>query len=155
MYAQRRHQSKCLSGFQCLTATIIDIKGKEQLKNLAKYYVVDTGIGNMLMGYSDNDLGHVLETVVYLELIRRGYRVFIGKWNDLEVDFIAVRQDERRYYQVALTLMDEKLKQRELAPLKAIPDNYEKTILSMDKTYITDCDGIRLENIIDFLLQRK
>ena len=130
-----------------------DIKGKEQLKNLAKYYVVDTGIRNMLMGYSDSDFGHVLETVVYLELIRRGYQVFIGKWYELEVDFIAVKQDEKKYYQVCLTLMDEKVKERELAPLKAIPDNYEKTILSMDKTYITDYEGIKFENIIDFLTE--
>ena len=130
-----------------------DIKGKEQLKNLAKYYVVDTGIRNMLMGYSDSDFGHVLETIVYLELIRRGYQVFIGKWYELEVDFIAVKQDEKKYYQVCLTLMDEKVKERELAPLKAIPDNYEKTILSMDKTYITDYEGIKFENIIDFLIE--
>lgn len=130
-----------------------DIKGKEQLKNLAKYYVVDTGIRNMLMGYSDSDFGHVLETIVYLELIRRGYQVFIGKWYELEVDFIAVKQDEKKYYQVCLTLMDEKVKERELAPLKAIPDNYEKTILSMDKTYITDYEGIKFKNIIDFLAE--
>ena len=130
-----------------------DIKGKEQLKNLAKYYVVDTGIRNMLMGYSDSDFGHVLETIVYLELIRRGYQVFIGKWYELEVDFIAVKQDEKKYYQVCLTLMDEKVKERELTPLKAIPDNYEKTILSMDKTYITDYEGIKFENIIDFLTE--
>ena len=130
-----------------------DIKGKEQLKNLAKYYVVDTGIRNMLLGYSDGDFGHVLETVVYLELLRRGYQVFIGKWYESEVDFIAVKQDEKKYYQVCLSLMDEKVKERELAPLKAIPDNYEKVILSMDKTYITDYEGIRFENIIDFLLK--
>lgn len=130
-----------------------DIKGKEQLKNLAKYYVVDTGIRNMLMGYSDSDFGHVLETVVYLELLRRGYQVFIGKWYDLEVDFIAVKQDEKKYYQVALSLLDEKVKQREIAPFKAIPDNYEKTVLSMDKTYITDYEGIKFKNIIDFLTE--
>lgn len=130
-----------------------DIKGKEQLKNLAKYYVVDTGIRNMLMGYSDSDFGHVLETIVYLELIRRGYQVFIGKWYELEVDFIAVKQDEKKYYQVCLSLMDEKVKERELAPLKAIPDNYEKTILSMDKSYITDHEGIKFQNIIDFLTE--
>lgn len=130
-----------------------DIKGKEQLKNLAKYYVVDTGIRNMLMGYSDSDFGHVLETVVYLELLRRGYQVFIGKWYDLEVDFIAVKQDVKKYYQVALSLLDEKVKQREIAPFKAIPDNYEKTILSMDKTYITDYEGIKFKNIINFLME--
>lgn len=130
-----------------------DIKGKEQLRNLTKYYVVDTGIRNMLMGYSDNDFGHILETVVYLELLRRGYQIFTGKWYELEVDFIAVKQDEKKYYQVNLSLMDEKVKERELAPLKAIPDNYEKIILSMDKTYITDYEGIRFENIIDFLIK--
>lgn len=131
-----------------------DIKGKEQLKNLAKYYVVDTGIRNMLMGYSDSDFGHVLETIVYFELIRRGYQVFIGKWYESEVDFIAVKQDGKKYYQVCLTLMDEKVKERALAPLKSISDNYEKTVLSMDKTYITDYEGIKFENIIDFLTER-
>ena len=129
-----------------------DIKGKEQLKTLAKFYVIDTGIRNALMGYSGGDIGHVLETVVYFELLRRGYQVFIGKWYDSEVDFLAVRQDTRKYYQVTLSLMDESVKKRELAPLIAMSDNYEKTILSMDKTYITDYEGIRFQNIIDFLL---
>jgi predicted AAA+ superfamily ATPase len=129
-----------------------DIKGKKQLKTLAKFYVTDTGIRNALAGYSDGDIGHVLETVVYFELLRRGYQVFIGKWYESEVDFLAVRQDTRKYYQVTLSMMDESVKTRELAPLLAIRDNYEKTILSMDKTYITDHEGIRFENIIDFLL---
>ncbi|MBQ2733562.1 MAG: ATP-binding protein [Clostridia bacterium] len=129
-----------------------DIKGKEQLKNLAKYYVVDTGIRNMLLGYSDTDLGHVLETVVYLELLRRGYQIFIGKWQNAEVDFVAIKQDEKQYYQVTLSLLDPAVKERELAPLKAIPDNYEKTVLSLDRTYITDNNGIRFTNIIDFLM---
>ena len=120
-----------------------DIKGKEQLKNLAKYYVVDTGIRNMLMGYSDSDFGHVLETIVYLELIRRGYQVFIGKWYELEVDFIAIKQNEKKYYQVCLTLMDEKVKERELAPLKAIPDNYEKTTKESPNPLVA-CKSIKL-----------
>ncbi len=129
-----------------------DIKGKEQLKTLSKFYVTDTGIRNALMGYSDSDIGHVLETVVYFELLRRGYQVFIGKWYDSEVDFLAIRQDNRKYYQVTLSMMDESVKSRELSPLLDIRDNYEKTILSMDKSYITDHDGVRYENIIDFLL---
>ncbi|MDR0904678.1 MAG: ATP-binding protein [Oscillospiraceae bacterium] len=129
-----------------------DIKGKEQLKTLAKYYVADTGIRNALTGYSDNDIGHVLETVVYFELLRRGYQVFIGKWYDKEVDFLAVRQDTKKYYQVTLSLMDESVKNRELAPFEGIHDNYEKVILSMDKSYVTDHEGIRFQNIIDFLL---
>jgi len=129
-----------------------DIKGKEQLRTLSKFYVADTGIRNALMGYSGNDMGHVLETVVYFELLRRGYQVFIGKWYEKEVDFLAIRQDTRKYYQVTQSMMDERVKAREVAPLVAINDNYEKTILSMDKTYITDCEGVRFENIIDFLL---
>ncbi|MCL2010997.1 MAG: ATPase, partial [Synergistaceae bacterium] len=123
-----------------------------QLKTLSKFYVTDTGIRNMLMGYSDGDMGHVLETVVYFELLRRGYQVFIGKWYDNEVDFLAIRQDTRKYYQVTLSLMDESVKKREIAPLAAIGDNYEKIILSMDRTYITDHEGILFLNIIDFLL---
>ena len=133
-------------------ANRFDIKGKEQLKTLSKFYVTDTGIRNMLMGYSDSDIGHVLETVVYFELLRRGYQVFIGKWYDSEVDFLAIRQDTRKYYQVTLSMMSENVKTRELAPLTAIHDNYEKYILSMDKSYITDHEGIRFQNIIDFLL---
>ncbi|MDR0248064.1 MAG: ATP-binding protein [Oscillospiraceae bacterium] len=129
-----------------------DIKGKEQLKTLAKYYVADTGIRNALAGYSDGDIGHVLESVVYFELLRRGYRVFVGKWFDSEVDFLAIRQDTRKYYQVTLSMADESVRKRELAPLAAIKDNYEKTVLSMDKTYITDHEGILFRNIIDFLL---
>ncbi len=129
-----------------------DIRGKERLKTLSKFYVTDTGIRNALIGYADSDIGHVLETVVYFELLRRGYQVFIGKWYDSEVDFLAIRQDIRKYYQVTLSMMDESVKARELAPLLAIGDNYEKTLLSMDKTYITDHEGIRFQNIIDFLL---
>lgn len=130
-----------------------DIKGKEMLKTLSKYYVIDTGIRNMLIGYSDSDIGHILETVVYFELLRRGYQVFIGKWYDAEVDFIAIRQDEKKYYQVTYSMMDASVKERELAPLIAIKDNYEKTILSMDKTFITDHNGIKFKNIIDFLME--
>jgi predicted AAA+ superfamily ATPase len=129
-----------------------DIKGKEQLKTLSKYYVSDTGIRNALAGYSDGDIGHVLESVVYFELLRRGYQVFVGKWYDSEVDFLAIRQDTRKYYQVTLSMRDENVKTRELASLAAIPDNYEKTVLSMDKTYITNHEGISFQNIIDFLL---
>ena len=130
-----------------------DIKGKEQLKTFSKYYVSDTGIRNAMLGYADSDIGHVLETIVYFELLRRGYRVYIGKWYDKEVDFFAIRQDTKKYYQVTLSMMDEGVKARELSSLKAIPDNYEKTILSMDKNYVSDNEGIRFKNIIEFLLE--
>ena len=130
-----------------------DIKGKEQLKTFSKYYVADTGIRNAILGYADSDIGHVLETVVYFELLRRGYQVYIGKWYNNEVDFFAIRQDTKKYYQVTFSLMDESVKTRELVSLKAISDNYEKIVLSMDKNYISDHEGINFKNIIDFLLE--
>ena len=129
-----------------------DIKSKKSLKTLSKYYVVDTGVRNMLMGYSDSDVGHIIETIVYFELIRRGYQVFVGKWYDAEVDFLAVKQDEKKYFQVTYSLLDERVKERELGPLKAIKDSYEKSIISMDKSFITDYQGIKFISIIDFLL---
>ncbi|MDR1668551.1 MAG: ATP-binding protein, partial [Oscillospiraceae bacterium] len=92
-----------------------DIKGKEQLKTLSKFYVTDSGIRNALMGYTGGDIGHMLETVVYFELLRRGYSVFIGKWYDTEVDFLAVRQDTKKYYQVTTSMLSENVLKRELA----------------------------------------
>lgn len=130
-----------------------DIRGREILKTLSKYYVVDTGFRNVLLGHSDRDFGHVLETITYFELLRRGFQVFVGKWYDKEVDFIAIRQEERRYYQVTVSVLDETVRERELAPLKAISDNYEKIVLSMDKSWFSDHEGIRFVNVIDFLLE--
>jgi predicted AAA+ superfamily ATPase len=123
--------------------TRFDIRGKEILRTMYKYYVVDTGMRNMLLGYTDHDLGHVLETVVYFELLRRGYQVFVGRGYDKEVDFLAVRQDEKKYFRVTLSLPNKEVRARELAPLLVIQDNYEKMVLSMDKSYITDHEDIR------------
>ena len=109
--------------------------------------------GSALGAGSANDIGHVLETVVYFELLRRGYQVFVGKWYTAEVDFFAVRQGTKKYYQVTLSMVNEAVRERELASLSAIHDNYEKIVLSLDKSYITDCDGIKFQNIIDFLLE--
>jgi predicted AAA+ superfamily ATPase len=130
-----------------------DIKGKELLKTLSKYYVVDSGIRNMLLGYSGADIGAVVETVVYFELLRRGFQVFTGKYYNQEVDFLAVKQDKKIYYQVCLTMLEETVRERELRPLAAIKDNHEKIVLSMDKTYVTDYEGIKQQSIIDFLLE--
>jgi predicted AAA+ superfamily ATPase len=141
------------NAFIIYKANRYDIKGKEILKSLAKYYVTDTGIRNMLLGYTDTDYGHILENVIYLELLRRGYQVFIGKWFEAEIDFIAVKQDKKIYYQVSYTIMDDSVKRREMEPLLAIDDNYEKIILSMDKTFITDHKGIKFINVLDFLLE--
>jgi predicted AAA+ superfamily ATPase len=130
-----------------------DIKGKELLKTLAKYYVVDTGLRNMLLGYGDADLGHLIETLVYFELKRRGFQVFTGKHYEREIDFFAVRQDRRVYYQVTLSMLDEGVRERELAPLRLVKDSYDKIVISMDRTFVTDYAGIRLVNILDFLME--
>lgn len=129
-----------------------DIKGKELLKTLGKYYIVDLGIRNMLLGYRDVDRGHILENVVYLELLRRGYRVYIGKVGKKEVDFVAERPEEKIYVQVAESLAGEATRKRELAPLYDIRDNYEKLVLSMDKSFVSSVDGIKIMNIIDYLI---
>jgi len=130
-----------------------DLKGKLFLKTLEKYYIVDMGIKNQLTGLRNTDYGHVLENIVYLELKRRGYEVTIGKIATLEVDFIATKTDDKRYYQVSATILDETTRERELKPLLAIPDNYPKVILTMDQIVFSDYSGIKVQNIIEFLLE--
>lgn len=130
-----------------------DLKGKLFLKTLEKYYIVDPGIRNKLTGLRNTDYGHVLENIVYLELLRRGYEVAIGKIGSLEVDFVATKTNEKIYYQVSATIMDENTRLRELRPLEAISDNYPKYVLTMDQTAFNDYSGIRVKNIIDFLLE--
>ena len=140
------------SAFVFYAAGRYDIKGKQLLKTLEKYYIIDLGFRNMLLGFRDADRGHILENVVYLELLRRDYRVHIGKIGDTEVDFVAEKPSEKLYVQVTDTMLAESVRDRELRPLRSIPDNYEKIVLSMDKSYITSYEGIRALNIIDFLL---
>ncbi|MBP8979245.1 ATP-binding protein [Candidatus Dojkabacteria bacterium] len=130
-----------------------DIKGKEYLKTLQKYYIVDTGIRNMLLGYRDVDRGHILENVVYLELLRRGYKVSIGKVGSKEVDFVATKPDEKIYFQVTESLLDKSVKEREMSALQSIKDHYEKVVLSMDVNFVMSENGIKFKNIIDFLLE--
>ena len=130
-----------------------DIKGKQHLKTLGKYYIVDIGLRNMLLGYRDVDRGHILENVVYFELLRRDYRVSIGKVGEREVDFLAEKPDNKMYVQVSESVAGEETRERELAPLRDISDNYEKIVLSMDRSFINSYDGIRVKNIIDFLLE--
>ncbi len=131
-----------------------DIKGKEILKTLEKYYIVDTGIRNIILGFNNLDLGHIIENIIYFELLRRGYEVTVGKKDSLEVDFIATKSNDKKYYQVALSILDENVKTRELKSLKNINDNYEKTILTLDKLYAnTSEDGIKIIYLIDFLME--
>ncbi len=129
-----------------------DLKGKQYLKTLNKNYIVDTGIRNMLLGFRDVDRGHILENIIYFELIRRGFKVSIGKIGNKEVDFIAEKPNEKVYIQVAETIKDVETRERELSSLKDIKDNYDKWILSMDNSFVKSYDGIKLINIIDFLL---
>lgn len=131
-----------------------DVKGKQLLKTLGKNYIIDLGFRNMLLGYRDADRGHILENIVFLELIRRDYSVNIGKVGEIEVDFIAEKPDDKIYIQVTETMMGEEVRERELRPLRLINDNYEKIVLSMDKSYIKSYDGIKAINIIDFLLEK-
>lgn len=129
-----------------------DVKGKQLLKTLGKNYIIDMGFRNMLLGYRDADRGHVIENIVFLELIRRDYRVSIGKVGETEVDFVAERPNDKLYVQVTESMQSPETRERELRPLRMIPDNYEKIILSMDRSYITSYDGIKSLNLIDWLL---
>ena len=129
-----------------------NIKGKQYLKTLEKYYVVDIGLRYMLLGSRQMDAGHILENVVYLELLRRGYDVYVGKMDSFEVDFVAQNSKGTRYYQVALSVRDEKTLERELRPLMAIRDHYPKMILTLDDDPEAQYDGIRRINARDWLL---
>ena len=129
-----------------------DVKGKQLLKTLGKDYIIDMGFRNMLLGYRDADRGHIIENIVFLELLRRDYRVYIGKVGETEVDFIAEKPDDKVYIQVTESMQSPETRERELRPLRLNPDNYEKTVLSMDRSFIHSYDGIKVENLIDWLL---
>lgn len=129
-----------------------DIKGKEFLRTHGKYYIVDMGLRNYLLGFRNRDSGHALENIVYFELIRRGYDVSIGKVDNLEVDFIATKADDKIYIQVTETMEGEDVRKRELAPLQKINDNYEKIVLSMNKGMDSSYDGIKSIDLIDWLI---
>jgi len=133
-------------------ASRYDIKGKQHLKSLEKYYLVDMGLRRLLLGDAAADIGHILENIVYLELIRRGYTVSIGKVDDQEIDFIAERSGSRIYYQVSASILDPATFAREIAPLKKVNDHYPKFILSMDEIAVSE-NGIRQMNVVDFLMQ--
>ena len=129
-----------------------DIKGKQLLKTLGKHYIIDMGFRNMLLGYRDADRGHIIENIVYLELLRRDYRVYIGKVGETEVDFVAEKPNDKLYIQVTESMQSPETRERELRPLRMIKDNYEKIVLSMDRDFITSYEGIKSLNLIDWLL---
>ena len=132
-----------------------DIVGKNVFRSKGKYYATDTGMRNLLVNANGlRDISAPLENIVFFELLRRGWRVFVGSYRDKEVDFIAIREDEIRYYQVSQTIMAEETYSREIGPLKAIGDNYPKTILTMDRFGLGNDSGIRTINLIDWLMGR-
>ncbi|MEG0863326.1 MAG: ATP-binding protein [Clostridia bacterium] len=129
-----------------------DIRGKQHLKTLEKYYAVDLGLRLLLLGRQQLDIGHVLENVVYLELLRRGYDIAVGKLDNLEVDFVATNAEGTMYVQVAATVRDETTLLRELRPLQKISDHYPKVILTLDEDPVADYEGIRRINALEWLI---
>ena len=130
-----------------------DIKGKEHLRTLGKYYIVDIGLRNFLLGFRNRDSGHAIENVVYFELLRRGYDVAIGKADNSEVDFAAAKMDDRLYVQVTESMVREDTRRRELAPLQKISDNYEKIVLSLDPGLDSSYEGIKSISLISWFVE--
>lgn len=141
-----------MESFIIYQAKRYNVKGKQYLKTLEKYYVVDIGLRYMLLGSRAIDVGHILENVVYLELLRRGYDVYVGKVDELEVDFVAMDQKRITYIQVAASVRDERTLARELASLQKIADHYPKMILTLDDDPEADYEGIRRINALDWLM---
>lgn len=148
--------SAFLDSFLIYKAERFDVKGKNILARDYKYYVVDQGLRSYLLGKkADSDMGHILENIVYLELLRRGYKVYVGKVDDLEVDFVCENREGLRYYQVALSVRDDTVLERELKSLQKTGDHYPKCLLTLDMDLETDYDGISKINVIDWLLNNK
>lgn len=131
-----------------------NIKGKEYLKSLEKYYVSDIGLRNFMLGKKAMDVGHILENIIYLELLRRGYSVYVGKIDDMEIDFVAQNQQGNFYIQVAASVRDENTLKRELRSLQAIKDNYPKILLTLDDDPECDYEGITRKNALDWLVKK-
>ncbi len=130
-----------------------NIKGKEFLSTLSKYYVADLGLRQMILGNRNIDMGHILENIIYLELIRRKGNVYVGQFDKNEIDFVVINSNEIEYYQVALTVLDENTLKRELDTFKNIKDNYPKYLITLDNVMVnTDYDGIKVVNALEWLL---
>lgn len=133
-----------------------NIKGKEFLSTLSKYYVTDLGLRQMILGNRNIDTGHILENIIYLELLRRKGNVYVGQFDKNEIDFVVINSNEIEYYQVALTVLDENTLKRELDAFKNIKDNYPKYLITLDDVMVnTDYDGIKIVNALEWLLEGK
>ena len=148
-----KYISALQNSFIIYEAKRYDIRGKQCLKLLEKYYSVDTGLRFLLLGQRANNVGHILENIVYLELIRRKYDVYVGKIDDMEIDFVAQSEEGNLYVQVAASVRDENTLERELRPLKLLRDSYPKLLLTLDDDPIADYEGIKRMNALDWLLQ--
>ena len=150
--------SALLDSFIFYKAERYDVKGKQYLSTNAKYYLCDIGLRYYLLGTKPADFGHILENIVFLELLRRGNEVYVGKVDDSEIDFVAIYNGEKTYYQVAYTVIDsdnsEKTLTRELKPLKSVKDNCEKILLTMDNIPPVSYDGIKQKYVLDWLLEK-
>ncbi len=138
--------------FLIYEANRYDVKGKQHLKSLSKYYAVDLGLRNLLLANNSYNIGHVLENIIYFELLRRGYKVHVGKLENKEVDFVAIKGDEIEYFQVSASVLNEETFNREISSLNAIKDSYPKTLITLDDYYLGNANGIKIKNAIDFLL---
>lgn len=147
-----RYIDGLMESFIIYEAKRYNIRGKQYLKTLEKYYVVDLGLRYMLLGTRGIDVGHMLENVIFLEFKRREYEVYVGKMDELEVDFVVKDAKRTMYIQVAASVRDENTLKRELAPLQKIPDNYPKLILTLDDDPEADYEGIRRINALDWLM---
>jgi predicted AAA+ superfamily ATPase len=143
-----------INGYAVYKVNRFDIKGKEYLKSLEKYYVTDIGLRNYLLGFRNIDRGHVLENIVYLELRRRGYEIYIGKYDNKEIDFLVKDSDEVFYIQVAESIKSKVTLERELVPLRAIKDFNRRAIITMDYDMNESYDGIKVINVIEWLLKK-
>jgi hypothetical protein len=147
-----KYISALMNSYILYKAKRYDIKGKQYLKTLDKYYSVDIGIRSLLLGKRNLELGHILENIVYLELLRRNFRVFVGKVDNTEVNFVALNSKSIIYYQVTASVRDEKTLRRELLSLQKIPDHYPKYILTLDDDPNEDFSGIKKINVLDWLV---
>ncbi len=147
-----KYVSALVESFVLYPVSRYDTKGKQYLKTGEKYYVVDTGLRQALLNNKGKDTGHILENIVYLELLRRGYKVFMGKAGQQEIDFVAMNEQGTQYYQVSQTVLAQETLERELAPLQQLKDHYPKYLLTMDYLPATDFDGIVQVNVLDWLM---
>ena len=137
----------------CYKVPRYDIKGKKLLETMEKYYIADQGIRFKLLGFKDTGINGILENIVFIELLRRGYQVYIGKIKEYEIDFIAEKNGEKEYFQVCYLLTNQDVVEREYRPLQQINDNFPKTILSMDELPASNTDGILRLNLKQWLLK--